>query len=186
MLNGKEKMMLLGFIGAALLVGLGFWGYYALKNPEVSPETRDSASSTPASEREKYLENIKVVLTNEVYPTDIYQSNPRLRTYIGKVQNTGERTVIYLGVKIVYLDKSEEPIWEENRSVNATLKPNFIQEFPFGGLQVPSAWTGKVDYQITEIRFQDDEGARTITYPSRYQKAPLDRPLQQILIFPNP
>ena len=186
MLNGKEKMMLLGFIGAALLMGLGFWGYYALKNPEVSPETRDSASSTPASEREKYLENIKVVLTNEVYPTDIYQSNPRLRTYIGKVQNTGERTVIYLGVKIVYLDKSEEPIWEENRSVNATLKPNFIQEFPFGGLQVPSAWTGKVDYQITEIRFQDDKDIRTITYPSRYQKAPLDRPLQQILIFPNP
>src|SRR3989338_8188659 len=127
MLNSKEKMMLWGFIGVALLMGLGFWGYYALKNSEVSPETRGNATSTPTNERESYLKNIKVTLTNEVYPTDIYQSNPRLRPY-----------------------------------------------------------TGKVDYQITEIRFQDDKDIRTITYPSRYQKAPLDRPLQQILIFPNP
>lgn len=176
----KEKLALSLLVVFALLLGAGFYVYY-LNKPQSEQSKQQNNQKIP-SEIEQYVEKLKVVFTNEEVPTNFPQNNPRLKVYMGKIQNTGDKTLSYVNIKVMYLDKNEKAIGEKNIPMSATLKPNYIQEFSFGGSDVPSEWAGKVAYEITKIRFENDEIMREI--PSYYYRdRGLDRPLQQIL-FP--
>ena len=183
----KKLILLLGvLLIVGLLSGLVFWAYYSGKNNQDQTSVTDTPDNqTATSTKENYFSNIKVIFTDKVYPLDEYQSNPRLKKYVGKVQNIGSKNVSYLNIKVAYLDKNNKPIGENNVAVRQPLKPNYIEEFQFGGLDVPSDWAGKVDYEITEIKFEDGKEAIKY-YPENYRRSPLERPpFQQILFFPN-
>ena len=171
--------MILGILLAiALVLGLSFWAYYRTQND--AKEEQEEGKTIDEDKAENYSPKIKVTFTNEVYPRDIYQSNPRLRTYTGKVQNTGNKTVNYIGIKVYYLDKDGKSIWEEVVSVGDILKPNYIKEFPFGGINVSSEWAGKVTYELMSLQF---ENSARIEIPSR-RISPLDRPPFPNILFP--
>lgn len=187
----KEKLALILLVIFAVLLGGGFYAYYRMggggepkkvDNSQSEQQKQGNGSQKALPEAEQYIEKLKVVFTSEEVPTNIPQKNPRLKTYVGKIKNTGEKTLSYVNIKVVYLDQNEKAIWEKNIPVSATLKPNYIQEFSFGGSDVPSDWGGKVTHEITKIRFEKDEIIREIS-PYYYRNRGLDRPLQQIL-FP--
>jgi|SRR3989344_9187138 len=179
----KEKLALILLAVFALLLGVGFYIYYRMNSGEETLNLNKPQNDQKIiSEAEKYIEKIKVVFTNEEVPTNFQQQNPRLKIYVGKITNTGDKTLSHVNIKVVYLDKNEKAIWEKDVPVSAIIKPNYIKEFSFGGSDVPSEWSGKVVYEITKIRFEKDEIIREI--PSYYYRdRGLDRPLQQIL-FP--
>src|SRR3989344_4506516 len=179
MAKDKELKSLGILLAVAIVLGLAFIVYYreAGNGDSLNSEKEEAPQ---ANEAENYSSKIKVTFTNEVYPPDIYQSNPRLRTYVGKAQNTGNKTVNYIGIKVYYLDKDGKGIWEEIVSVNDTLKPNYINEFPFGGAKVSSEWAGKVTYELTSLQFEND---RRIEIPSRVDSR-LSRPPFTNLLFP--
>lgn len=182
-----NKAVLLVLLVIALLGLVGFFVYdYSSRNGEKSDVGIENASTDGEAVDGKlaYLSKIKVTFTDNVYPLDSYQANLRLRRYVGKVQNMGDQSISYLNIRVEYLDKENKAIWENNVAISKILKPNFIEEFQFGGLDVPSDWSGKVSYEITGLKFQNDYEIQKF-YPSK-RTNPLDRnPLQQILIFPN-
>lgn len=178
MQTGKEKLILGAILVVALLLGFGFWGYYVLEQPdEESPVT-----VSPPAPAQGYGSKLKVTFTSEAYPLDASQSNPRLRRYVGKIQNTGERELTYVRLRVIYLDKSEKPIFEQFVPVNKALKPNFIQEFQFGGLEIPADWSGKVNHEITEFRFANEEKVEVL--PRYNSESRLERPPLQQILFP--
>lgn len=179
MAKDKELKSLGILLAVAIVLGLAFIVYYreAGNGDSLNGEKEEPSQ---VNEAENYSSKIKITFTNEVYPPDLYQSNPRLRTYIGKAQNIGDKTVNYVGIKVYYLDKDGKSIWEENISVSDTLKPNYIKEFPFGGAKVSSEWAGKVTYEITGLQFEND---RRIEIPSRIDTR-LSQPPFTNLLFP--
>ena len=180
----NEKFILGSILAIALLLGIGFWGYYAVRQPE---EQEISPSPSPSVFAESYGSKLKVTFTSDIYPPDAYKSNPplnpRLRRYIGKIQNTGERTVDSVRIRVIYFDKSEKPVFEQFVSVATTLKPNFIQEFQFGGLEVPADWSGKADYEISEFRFADTQKVEVVPR-MYYDHSRLEQPPLQQILFP--
>jgi hypothetical protein len=179
MAKNKELKILGILLAVAVVLGLSFVLYYReTENGSTLNENKEVAPQ--GNEAENYPSKIKVTFTNEVYPRDIYQSNPRLRTYVGKVQNTGDKTVDFVSIKVYYLDKEGKSIWEEVVSVSDTLKPNYIKEFPFGGVNVSSEWAGKVTYGLTSLQF---ENRTRVEIPSR-RGSPLDRPPFPNILFP--
>lgn len=180
MQTSKEKLILGLILIVALLLGVGFWGYYAVRQPDVEyPSTANLSASAPA---EEYRSKLKVTFTSDIYPPDASEGNPRLRRYIGKIQNIGERELAYVRISITYLDKEGKAIFEQFVSVSAALKPHFIQEFQFGGLEVPADWSGKVDHEIVEFRFAGDEKVEAL--PRAHIDSRLERPPLQQVIFP--
>ena len=177
--KNKEFKAIGVLLAIAIVLGLAFVVYYReAGNGDASKNEKEELPQ--ANEAENYSSKIKVTFTNEVYLQDIYQSNPRLRTYTGKVQNTGDKTVNYVGIKVYYLDKDGKSIWEEVISLGDTLKPNYIKEFPFGGARVSSEWAGKVTYELTSLQFEND---RRVEIPSRIDSR-LSRPPFTNLLFP--
>lgn len=181
-MNNNVLLGILLTIGVFL--GLGFWAYYGSLSTEenIGKENVSQSPSTSNAEESDYSSKLKVTFTNTVYPLDEYQQNPRLKTYIGKIQNTGDKTVEYVSIKVVYLDKGNRGIWDEDVVITKTLKSNFIEEFRFGGLKVPSEWSGDVAYELNGLRLAGSTETRFT--PSYQRNAPLDRPLQNILLFP--
>lgn len=178
----NEKIVLGAILAVALVLGLGFWAYYATQQP-VSKETSATSDSSSSAPGESYRQKLKVSFTSDVYPPDTRQVNPRLRRYIGKIQNLGERSVTDVRIRVAYLDKNEKPVFEQFILISAVLKPNFIQEFQFGGLEVPADWSGKVDHEITEFRFADTQKVEVI--PRMYDNhSRLERPPLQQILFP--
>ena len=175
----SEKFILGSLLAIALLLGVGFWGYYAVRQPEEQEPTLSSSPSTSPS----YVLKLKIAFTSDIYPPDTIQNNPRLRRYIGKIQNTGDRTVDSVRIRVSYLDNNKKPIFEQFISMNATLKPNFIQEFQFGGLEVPADWSGKVDHEISEFRFADTQKVE-IMPRAYYDHSRLEQPPLQQILFP--
>lgn len=163
----------------AIVLGIFFWAYYSVQNETDNPE-EENGNTMVKDESENYSSKVKVIFTDEVYLRDIYQSNPRLRTYTGKVQNMGDKTINFIGIKIYYLDKDGKSIWEELISINDAMKPNYIKEFPFGGANVSSEWAGKVTYELTSLQF---ENSTRVEIPSR-RASPLDRPPFPHILFP--
>lgn len=183
----NEKFILGAMLGVALLLGAGFWGYYALRQPQ-----GEGAIASPSPSHsvlaESYGSKLKVTFTSDIYPPDADRSNPRLRRYIGKIQNTGERVVDSVRIRVIYFDTSEKALFEQFVSVQTTLKPNFIQEFQFGGLEVPADWSGKADYEITEFRFADTQKVEVVPrlYYDHlyYDHSRLEQPPLQQILFP--
>ena len=175
----SEKTMLWAILGVALLFGVGYWAYYGFESAQEAPPL---SSSPPPAPPANYRSDLKVTFTNDVYPPDSHQSNPRIRRYVGKIQNQSDQIFVYVQIRVAYLDKNEKPIFEQIIPVNTTLKPNFIQEFQFGGLQVPADWSGKVDYEITEYRFADTEKVEVL--PRTRIDSRLERPPLQQILFP--
>lgn len=178
--SGKEKLILGSLLVVALLLGVGFWVYYAAQQPK--KQETPSLSDRPPAPAESYDSKLKVTFTSDIYPPESYQNNPRLRHYVGKIQNTGERELNYVRIRVIYFDKSEKPVFEQFVSINNALKPNFIQEFQFGGLAVPADWSGKVDHEIAEFRFANNEKVE-ILRRSRIDSR-LERPPLQQILFP--
>ncbi|MEK7074990.1 MAG: hypothetical protein AAB968_04455, partial [Patescibacteria group bacterium] len=176
----NEKFILGGILAIALLLGIGFWGYYTVRQPQ---EMLVSPSPSPSAPAEGYSSKLKVTFTSDIYPYDSSQTNPRLRRYIGKIQNTGERTVDSVRIRVIYFDKSEKPVFEQFVSVATTLKPNFIEEFQFGGLEVPADWSGKADYEISEFRFADTQKVEVVPR-MYYDHSRLEQPPLQQILFP--
>ena len=174
----NEKFILGGILAIALLLGIGFWGYYGVR-----PREKEVFSPSPSTPAETYSSKLKVTFTSDIYPPDTIQSNPRLRRYIGKIQNTGERTVDSVRIRVIYFDKSESALFEQFVSVQTTLKPNFIQEFQFGGLEVPAEWSGKVDHEITEFRFIENQKVEVLPRID-YDHWRLEQPPLQQILFP--
>lgn len=179
MTKNKELKILGILLAVAVVLGLAFVVYYR-ETDQNGTLNRDEEEPPEVNVAENYSSKIKVTFTSEVSPRDLYQSNPRLRTYVGKAQNTGDKTVNYIGIKVYYLDKDGESIWEEAVSINDILKPNYIKEFPFGGANVSSEWAGKVTYELTSLQFEND---KRIEIPSRIDTR-LSRPPFTNLLFP--
>ncbi len=176
----NEKFILGGILAIALLLGIGFWGYYTVRQPQEMLTSPSPSLSAPA---ESYSSKLKVTFTSDIYPPDTIQSNPRLRRYIGKIQNIGERTVDSVQIRVIYFDKSENALFEQLVAVTTTLKSNFIQEFPFGGLEVPTDWSGKVDYEIAKFRFADTQKVEVLPR-IYYDHWRLEQPPLQQILFP--
>ena len=178
--KNKEILLLGVLLVIALMLGFSFWAYYRIQDDTVEVETTQEENTEEAeSNAENYSLKMKVTFTNQVYPGDEYQTNPRLKRYVGKVQNTGDKTVNQVGIKVIYLDEDGQGIWEQEIIVNEALKPNYIKEFQFGGLPVPSEWAGKVTYKLTSLQF---ENSSKIQIHGRMDTG-LDRPLPNVL-FP--
>lgn len=178
----NEKFILGAILAVALLFGIGFWGYYAIRQPGEEGAPLSPSPSLLAS-AEGYGSKLKVTFTSDIYPPDTIQSNPRLRRYIGKIQNTGERAVDSVRIRVIYFDTSEKALFEQFVSVRTTLKPNFIQEFQFGGLEVPADWSGKADYEISEFRFADTQKVEVVPR-AYYNHSRLEQPPLQQILFP--
>lgn len=178
----KNETFVLGLILAiALLLGIGFWAYYAVKQPGGEAKSTPSPSSSALAEH--YSSKLKVTFTSDIYPYDSSKNNPRLRRHIGKIQNTGERAVDSVRIRVIYFDKNEKPVFEQFVPIGTTLKPNFIQEFQFGGIEVPADWSGKVDYEIMEFRFADTQKVEVVPR-MYYDHARLEQPPLQQILFP--
>lgn len=178
----KNETFILGLILAiALLLGIGFWAYYAVKQP--GRETTSTPSPSSFALAEQYSSTLKVTFTSDIYPYDSSKNNPRLRRHIGKIQNTGERVIDSVRIRVIYFDKNEKPIFEQFVPINTTLKANFIQEFQFGGLEVPADWSGKVDYEIMEFRFADTQKVEVVPR-MYYDHSRLEQPPLQQILFP--
>ncbi len=163
----------------AIVAAVGYFGYLSItdtSNPEQLKT--DESTGSQANSAEDYFSKLKITFTNTVYPTDVNQSNPRLRHYIGKVQNAGDRTLSSVTIKVNYLDQNARPIKEDSILVAETLKPNFIAEFRYGGLDVPADWSGRISYEVVNLRFADEV---RVYYPPA-PAGPLDRSLPEILI----
>jgi len=179
----NEKFILGSILAIALLLGIGFWGYYTVRQPE---EQKISPSPFPSVHGEAYGSKLNVTFTSDIYPPDASKSNPPLnpplRRYIGKIQNTGERTVDSVRIRVIYFDKNEKPVFEQFIAIVTTLKPNFIQEFQFGGLEVPADWSGSIDHEIIEFRFVDTQKVEVL--PRTYNNSRLEQPPLQQILFP--
>lgn len=162
-----------------LILSLVLVGLYAVQDQEPKPAELESTSvATSTSNAESYLTKLKIDLTDEVYPTDVNQP-ARLRHYVGRVQNLGDRTISNVVLKINFLDSAGLAIKDQVITLDQSLKPNFIEEFQFGGLFVPAEWSGRVNYKVIELRFVGEQPAYRSPVSPRES---LDRPLPEIVI----
>ncbi len=163
----------------AVIAAVGYFGYLSTTEPDDSQTVKKNESSgNQTNPAEDYFSNLKITFTNTVYPTDANQTNPRLRHYIGKVQNLGDRPLSSVTIKVNYLDQNVRPIKEASIVVSENLKPNFIAEFRYGGLDVPADWSGRISYEVVNLRFADE----TRVYYPPAPSGPLDRSLPEVLI----
>ncbi|MBI2610215.1 hypothetical protein HYW53_03535 [Candidatus Giovannonibacteria bacterium] len=183
MVKNKEVFVLSILLVLALIIGGGFLIFYKAQsnmgeksNEEGGKIEQDSEISE--NEAKDYFSNLKFTFTNETVPSYSYQTSPRLKKYIGKVQNLGDEIVTSLTFKVMYLNKDKNPIWEENLSVYGTLKKNYIKEFEFGGPQIASEWSGTVTYELTGLQFENSEKVQI-----RYEKTDRRPPLLLYPIF---
>ena len=176
------KYFIAGLLGITAVLILISIAVVSTDVAEDKSNQEERATTTTSNNRKSYTENIVVTFTNKAYPTDVNVQNPRLRRYLGKVQNVGNETVASVTFKVEYLDSANKPIKEQSINISQTLKPNFIQEFTFGGLEIPEDWLGKVRYSITDIRFVDDRAYQY--YQPISPGTTLDRSPQEIILSP--
>lgn len=84
---------------------------------------------------------------------------------IGKIRNTGDRTLKSLNVTAYLLDASRQPIYETSYPVvfpggiaanSQPLRPNYVRDFEFHVSDGPKDWTGPdINVEVTRIEFEE-------------------------------
>ncbi len=148
-----DKNLIFFLLGLALLVFLGYAGgiyYLELRRAEIAPLPPDTSSL--AEEKANYRPKIQLVFTGERFPGEGFQE-ARLSHLLGKVVNNGPSTISNVSVHIEYLDLQGRSISEGRVKVDKTLRPGFIAEFRYGGIEVPAEWQGQVKASVENFDF---------------------------------
>ena len=97
----------------------------------------------------------------------------------GKLENAGSRTLAFVEMTAYFLNADGKRIHEQRFPMvgalinnltgigEAPLRPGYIQSFEFKASDTPSEWAkGKVEVEVTGIRFGPDANAPTTTQPT--------------------
>lgn len=117
---------------------------------------------------EKYIQFKDV---SAKYFEDILEG--RIPGIFGKIQNTGDRTIIELTFTTYFKDKSGRRIFQEQFSPvmeinltgdNGPLYPGYIRKISYKATGVPAEWNpGSVDFEVTDLKFQGEGAGKDTT-----------------------
>jgi len=94
----------------------------------------------------------------------------------GTVKNIGDRSISLVEITIYFLDTNSNRVGEKSFTIVNTenifektpsLKPNYSKDFGYiVEKDAPSDWTGKVEVEISKIKFDESANNQSVTQPS--------------------
>ena len=87
--------------------------------------------------------------------------NGKARSLTGTIKNNGDKEIKKVELLVMFLDENEKsiyentynPLYNSDKYESVVLKPNYVNEFSFNTDGVPSGWSGKVQYKISNIEY---------------------------------
>jgi hypothetical protein len=141
----------------------------ALSNPLLNTNSKQSQQSATTISSTSTSSEEEIAYTNNIAVNNVKVGETMFEGmgFFGEIKNNGNRTLDKVEITAYFLDKQDNPIYEETylpvnagqqtyglSDANSPLKPAYSRKFGYNAKNAPSEWAKKVRIQVTLVRFE--------------------------------